>query len=691
MEVWYNSKHKMAIMGFSASNDLPIFSGERTTKIVKFRVISLLLTIALALAMFLPAAQADAVSANHNEAARLEKQIRQTYAAAQRNSGRYTFNGWCGTLVSWQLYLMGIDSGLHGADGKNQYDLYAARDVTCGGYGVKRYPASQYTLKEALNTITRNGTVDAYNILVGFQRTSTAAGQIYGHAVVIHGIVDGMVYFMESYSTSLGGQYWPEGSAIVLPIDTFCDSYNRWTVFDGVIHFGVKTYAQLCTAYGANMTAMIKENTDALTEPVDEGINEARGTVEHLVAGQQVEVSALYETPEGGLWYQLELSGGTGYVPVEVVLPLQEKTEGVSVTDPQIPAFARKGAGVVLHGNVSSPQSDLKKVQVLVYGEEEKPVLQAEMETSGKVASLSDYRLDRYLTFRELDVGTYRVVVLADVLDTLIRDGQTVTQERTVKVWESQLRIVTDWKYYYKVSFNGNGGETEVNQWTYGNEESLTGLPVATRSGYRFDGWALDPEGTEPVKPEDVPQKNVTLYAQWTRVYDRESDPLNAAGGVWHECSAGFWYETEGLRFLRRTDGGWPVGWYIVDGAQYFFNRAGAVVTGWQKIAESDYYFLSDGKLATGWQEIDGIRYYLGTGGSKQTGWVTLENRQYYLDETGAMVTGWTTIGDNEYLLGEDGVLQMTLRGTEENGCYVVYDRNAAEQMAAEETKLLLG
>lgn len=658
---------------------------------MKFRVISLLLTIALALAMFLPSAPAKAASADNNEAARLEKQIRQVYAAAQRSSGRYTFNGWCGTLVSWELYLMGIDSRVHGADGKDQYDLYAARDITCGGYGVKRYPASKYTLKQALNTITRDGTVDAYNILVGFQRTHTAAGKIYGHAVVIHGIVDGTVYFMESYSTSLGGQYWAEGAPISCSIDAFCDYYSHWTVFDGVIHFGVKTYAQLCTAYGANMTVVVKSDIDALTEPVDEGINEAHGTVERLMKGQQVEVSGLYETPEGGFWYQLELKSGIGFVPVEAVMTLQEKNANVSVYHPQIPASSRKGAGMVLRGNVSSLNGDLTRVQVLVYGEAEEPLIQAKMELSGKVASLSDYRLDRHLNFRDLDVGTYRVVVLADVSDVQIKDGEAITREQSVKVWESQLQIVTDWRYYYKVSFDGNGGEVEQNQWTLDAEKGFAALPEATRMGYKFNGWALDPEGKQPVAPEDVPKKNVTLYARWEKAYDREADILNVLNGTWKECTDGFWYEAEGIRFLRYNDGSWPEGWHVVDGSRFYFNVSGAVYTGWQVLDSKTYYFSADGTCVSGWQEIDGNTYCFGVDGDMQTGWLTLEDRQYYLDETGAVVVGWVSVNGMECLFGTDGVLQMTLQGTAENGYYVVYDRNAAERMATEEAKLLLG
>lgn len=679
-------------MGFYASLLSTDFSGERTTKNVKIRVISILLTIAMILALFLPTTYAETVSNSEKEATQLKSQIRQTYAAAQRATGRYSFNGWCGTLVSWQLYLMGIDSGVHGADGNMQYDLYASRDVTCGGYGVKRYPASQYTLKEALNAISRNGTVNAYNILVGFQRTNTAAGQIYGHAVVIHGIIDGMVYFMESYSTSLGGQYWPEGSAIVLPIDTFCDAYNRWTVFEGVVYFGVKTYAQLCVAHGANMTALVKSDVDALTEPVDEGINEARGTVEKLEMGQQVAVTGLYETPEGGLWYQLELEEGTGYVPVDAVIPLEDHAEKATVTSAQIPAYARKGMGLVLYGNVTSVSSDLSKVQVLVYGSEEDPVLQAQMEVSGvKTASLSDYRLDKDLTFRNLDVGTYRIVVLADVASNREENGQTVTETQTIKVWESQLRIVNDWKYYNKISFDGNGGIAEVQQWTLGAEETVKALPEATREGYRFVGWALDREGNSPVSPETLPQNSVTLYAQWEEEYDRTEDPINAMEGVWEECSVGAWYITENIRFLRLADGRWPTGWYSVDGERYFFNKAGAALVGWQTLYGGTYYFLPNGARATLWQEIDGVTYYFGQSGRARGGWLTFMDRQYYLTENGAVTTGWTTIDQTEYLFGEDGVLQMTMKGSAEDGYYVVYDRTAAEHAVSEDAKLLLG
>jgi hypothetical protein len=46
-------------------------------------------------------------------------------------------------------------------------------------------------------------------MVVGFQKTNTAAGSIYGHALVVHAILDGIVYFVECYDSAVGGRYWP--------------------------------------------------------------------------------------------------------------------------------------------------------------------------------------------------------------------------------------------------------------------------------------------------------------------------------------------------------------------------------------------------------------------------------------------------------------------------------------------------
>lgn len=662
---------------------------------MKIRVISLLLVLALSLPLLLSSVSADSVSAATTPGEQLQQQIRQTYATARRRSGRYSFNGWCGSLVNWQTYLLGIDTAVHGCDGKNEYDLYANRSITCGGYAVNTYPASHYSLQQALNAITRNGELNVYNILVGFQRTNTQAGQVYGHALMIHGIIDGTVYFMECFDVSLNGTYYAEGSPISCSIEDFCTYYNRWTVFDGAIYFGVKTYAQVCTAYSANMTALVTADTDALTEPEDPGVHQASGVAASLVTGETVTVSGLYQTPGGDFWYQLALDGATGYVPADAVIPLRQEFSDLTLSDVRIPSTARKSAGVVLQGQISTLYSTLDDVQILVYGAEGgDPVLHASMAVDGKSASLSDGKLDRDLTFRKLEAGTYRILVRVSVSNTVLENGEPVRKAAQVDLWQSELRIITGWNQYYTVTFNGNGGTAALQQTVYQKGEQLSGLPEATRPGYRFLGWTLSPESSDLVTAATLPQESVTLYAQWQQEYRIEEDLLSAAQDwSWQQAQdgSGFFCTAYGIRFFRNADGSAAEGWKTVDGRLYWRNRAGVLHSGWLTLGEDRFYLDRNGAAVQGWLEIDGTTHYFDETGKLHSGWLSQQEQRYYLDENGTAVQGWQTIDGETCYFGDDGALQLAQKGSADGSFFVVYDRQAAETYVPADASLLLG
>lgn len=168
-------------------------------------------------------------------------QIRNTYQACLRNAGISSFNGLCGSYVARQIEALGITTTCVGGDGKDQYNNHASLSTTSGGYPVAAYPASSYSLLAALNAITANGTRNAYNMMVGFEKGSNSSnGLTYGHSMFIHAIIDGTVYFSESFGTSAGtGTYHSEGDPISLSISSFCSWYTGWTVqYEGVIHFG---------------------------------------------------------------------------------------------------------------------------------------------------------------------------------------------------------------------------------------------------------------------------------------------------------------------------------------------------------------------------------------------------------------------------------------------------------------------
>lgn len=523
----------------------------------------------------------------------LEDQIRRTYRAAQYRSGYASFNGYCGSLVSWQTYLLGIDKTVRGSDGKNQYDKY--RDMggmTTGGYRIQTYSAGRYDLRSALNTITKNGTLDAYNILVGFERTNTEQGRIYGHAMLIHGIVDGKVYFMECYSMSIGGQYYAEGTPIVVDIDTFCDYYDRWTVFEGVAYFGVKSYADLCQEYPSSMYAVAIKDVDAYSEPEDPGVHIAERIAATLKQGEKVLVTGLLKTPGGSYWYRLDKDGITAYAPAESLVADASSYDHITLSGLSVPKALYKNTGFVLQGRIYAQYGQIRSVEVAVYEDKQTqtPVISGYMQTQAQTVYLNSGELDKTLAFRNLEPGAYRLVIRVEAESYILRAGELTTKTENVQLWVSEMQIVTDWSRYSTVTFNGNGGEVQLQQTVVANGTAVGKLPSAIRTNYLMTGWSLDPEGTVGVTADTVIKGNVTLYAQW------KEDPAYISG--WQDTQQGLryfergqqvegWFTDDGVTYYQKSDYSLSVSYQQVDGSMYCLNKVGARVYEWALMDES--------------------------------------------------------------------------------------------------------
>ena len=188
-----------------------------------------------------PDADADARSqkpsanAKQSQNKDLIEQIRDTYAAAKKRARVRSFKGRCGSYVNHQLVVRGINTKYIGANGNREYDIYCKKSESSGGYAIHAFGAKKYTLKSALRAIEKLDP-NARNILVGFQRGTSSAGRRYGHALFIHGIENGMVYFSDSYAQKVNGVRCKEGAPIVCSIDTFANLYKRYKL-DGVIWF----------------------------------------------------------------------------------------------------------------------------------------------------------------------------------------------------------------------------------------------------------------------------------------------------------------------------------------------------------------------------------------------------------------------------------------------------------------------
>lgn len=164
--------------------------------------------------------------------------IEKTYDEALDLAGLWSFHGRCSMMVNHSAVALGIRNSnfrLDG-DGRDIYDKYSVMSRTDGGYDVVCYPCGEYDLESALNAVCEDGTRDVYNLLVCFEGGSTANSSSFGHALFVHGILGGMVYFSESYGLNIAGQYYSEGKPIVCTVAEFAEYYNKWAYFEGVIH-----------------------------------------------------------------------------------------------------------------------------------------------------------------------------------------------------------------------------------------------------------------------------------------------------------------------------------------------------------------------------------------------------------------------------------------------------------------------
>lgn len=590
---------------------------------MKIRVISLLLVLVLVFSCIPAPASAESEEISVSA---IQKQIKTIYRQALRRTGRNSFHGYCGTIVGWQIYLLGIDTKLHIADGNRMYDLYSKDSITSGGHRTKKYPASSYTLEESLNAITNNGQKDAYNIMVGFQRTNTTAGKIYGHAVMIHAIIDGRVYFMECYNMSVGGRSWAEGSAVSCTIAEFAKYYDRWTTFEGTLYFGLKNYAGACLEYPSDMLATAVEDLPLYAEPCDPGVYDVEPTDEILAMGENARVTALLQTPGGGYWYELDCEGVTRYVRAEGLQRVEFTYDDVQTANLKLPTIIRKNRGFSVKGALSSQYCLIEDVEMTVTAAETgEQMFQAAMEVDAYTVSLSSSALEKNMTFRKLQPGTYNLQIQATVGSYELLEGVPVYYTEFLEMKNIQFQVATGTPKHYVVTFDPMGGTATMDQIAVYEGETIDTLPTAKKDGYVFAGWTLDAEGKELVTDQLVITEETTLYAQWDVDYE------NIHSAIQDVEQPGWHMVNDSWHFHPKS------GWFISNGYRFYQLSSGELLTGWQTIGDMIYYFNAAGVQLTGWQKIYGNTYYLYPAGNMAVGTVKLEGATYTFDENGIL------------------------------------------------------
>lgn len=528
------------------------------------KLVSLVLVLMLAVTVLAP----GTARAEGRSAAQIEQQIRRTYSKALSLFRRSSFDGYCGTLTGYQLYILGITAQPDLRNGKDGYDTYCRSKVSSGGYGIRAYSAKSWTLREALDEITDNGTKDAYNMLVGFQSTPSSAGRKYGHSCVIHAIIGGRVYFMESYDVKLNGYRYREGAPINCTIEEFCAYYKMTTTkFDGVIHFGAKEYADICASYPSSFYAAALEAAELRSQPCTENEDSSSELITILTPGQQLQVIETIENTNGEFWYHI---GGDqeGYVPAEKALVRQFLFEDVSVDGIEAPAVLRSGKDCKLKGEVTAEENSIYTVRSHLYNLNDDSVEQVSAASDiveDKTYSVS--RIGKSLNLKELEPGSYRYE-LAAVIGNYYYDGrQLQAQWETVNLWNSEFRVTEEKQESRVVTFDGVEARASLDSKAVAEGESLGTLPTVQRSGYVFLGWFTQPEGGEQVTADFVPQEDTTVYAHWSSAQSLQ-EAMTEGGQCW------YFY----------ADGVSTMGCVQLDGTVYYFaepDAAGQSTMAW--------------------------------------------------------------------------------------------------------------
>lgn len=534
------------------------------------RILAMLLSFVVIVSMM--AFPASAATTDKGTA--LTEKITTTFKYLRKLNGNKSFHGYCGRLAGYTLYALGINKYATIYNGKDTFNAYNKMDVTSNGYKVETYPATKYNLEEALLAATDGGTRDVYNLMVGFQWTNTDAGRKYGHSVALYGVLDGMVYFTESFKI-MGKE---EGKPVVCSIKEFADSYNKWTRFEGLVTFGTKTYADFCNYYPTNLFATTTEQVDMVSIPSGTDVGEEKVTVlQSILPNERLTVVGVYENDEGKYFYETTYNGITGYVDATKAQTIRLNTDKVTISDIKVPKVLKKGKGFTVEGTIQTWEGSISNICTAITDMDGKVLYTYTMNKGGKLASISAAAA-KAMKFSRLSEGVYTFIATCDLVNYYVENGQLLPVVTTVTMTETVFTV-------------GNAVATEP---TPPVDEPATEIP---------DGWNYD-----------------AVDGKWKYYRD---------GALTYG-----WVFTPNAIYYILEDGTAATGSMEINGEMRYFTPTGAMRTGWFTTEAGQMYLLRNGATAFGWQEIDGQHCYFDANGIYDSGAVYYPTGEDMVEES---------------------------------------------------------
>lgn len=536
-----------------------------------------ILTILIALTMLTLVLPVGVSAASSEEEQRIRDQITTVYWQTLSSSGRSSLHGLCGVMAGWELYHLGVTERAVTHNGNEMYDMLRISDQIREGYMVQCYPASEYTILEALNTITCDGTRDAYNIMVGFQRTRTAAGSRYGHVTVIHAVLNGNVYFTEGFTTPFN----PEPSqAMVCTIPEFAEYYNSWATFEGMIYFGDGSQVAGCDTYGCSLFVASESVVTLWSRPDFTTAEEVRA----VAAGERLYVNALCQNAEGVMFYRVVENGAEYFAAADQLKPVWFDTEELTAHDVVLPEQLGENENFHISGVIRSGKSTIVGAALEVTDRNGQLIMSCEIQKESGMLDLKSAFAEHSMDLKALANGQYTYSVYCDLRSRYWENGDFAdhVQRKLVAKKDFLVGNAIPVEMSKRVSVQAPQTETAVEGWRYEK-----GSWYYYEEGVAKTGWF---------------------------------------------CDAGIDYY-----FLK--DGTAATGWQVINGKDRYFSETGAMHTGWLHTAEGSYYLLSNGAPAIGMMTIEGSRYVFGVQGKILTNTTVEVNGVLYgADDSGLII-----------------------------------------------------
>lgn len=182
---------------------------------MKTKLTAILLTVIMLVSLSLFSASA------HTYDDDLAASITAKYQTALSLADRSSFYGNCNLATAYQLVAWGIfkDEPDYAGTGRDWYEFYTTKAKTSGGYNVVTIGGTNCLF----DLIDRYGK-EIYNVVYCLGTGGTSGTK---HVLFIRAIIDGYVYFTDSFNMSYGTSYFPEGTCTVRSLSEFIAAYKK--------------------------------------------------------------------------------------------------------------------------------------------------------------------------------------------------------------------------------------------------------------------------------------------------------------------------------------------------------------------------------------------------------------------------------------------------------------------------------